>query len=146
MDIESPAFAANGQIPAKYTCDGENLSPPLLIWEIPAETQSVALVMEDMNAFPGVYTHWTVWNVLPKEADFPEHQIPLGAIEGTTSAGEKGYAGPCPPKDGAPHRYVFRAYALSALLELPPGASVEELERALDGHVIEQAELSAMYG
>ncbi len=143
MHLESPMFSPNGIIPPKYTCDGENRNPPLRIEGIPESAQSIAVIAEDPDAPKGTYTHWTIWNVSPKEADFPDGQIPLGAIEGQTSFGKKGYGGPCPPV--GQHRYVFRAFALKEPLDLRSGATLDDFHAALEGKVLASAELVGVY-
>lgn len=142
MRLSSPAFGPNGPIPAKYTCQGENVSPPLSVDGVPDGTKSLALVVDDADAPLGTWTHWIVWNIAPRAA-FPEGSAPAGAVEGTTSFGKTGYGGPCPPV-GA-HRYFFKLYALDSTLSLPPAADARALEAAMEGKTIDTAGLMGIY-
>lgn len=142
MRISSPAFAQNGPIPAKYTCQGENVSPPLEMSGFPEGTKSLALVVEDPDAPLGTWTHWVVWNVAPR-ASFPEGALPANAIEGVTSFGKPGYGGPCPPS--GVHRYFFKLYALDEVPSLPASTGARALEAAIDGHALDKAGLVGTY-
>lgn len=141
--LASPAFGPNQEIPAKYTCDGANISPPLEISGVPGKTKSLALIMDDPDAPGGVWVHWTAWNIDPTLAEIPENSLPQGAIEGITSFGKPGYGGPCPPS--GTHRYFFKIFALDSALELGPSASRADLEQAMAGHILEKAELMGIY-
>lgn len=143
MKILSSAFQNNQDMPAKYTCDGENINPPLEFAEVPENTQSLALVSEDPDAIAGVWTHWLIWNIDPKTNQIAEHNVPTGAVQGKTSSGGNVYHGPCPPS--GIHRYFFRAYALNIKLNLSSDADKNGLEEAMKGHVIEEAELIGIY-
>src|SRR3989344_3924638 len=102
MKILSPAFEANQMIPPKYTCDGENINPPLQIADVPANTKSLILISDDPDASMGTWVHWTVWNIPPETKEIGENSAPIGAVEGMTSFGDKGYGGPCPPSGPLP--------------------------------------------
>lgn len=143
MRLESPAFAHNQPIPTKYTCDGEDVSPPLKIFDVPANAKSLALIMDDPDAPRGTWLHWTVWNIPPDTQEIAENSVPQGAVEGMTDFGRPGYGGPCPPS--GTHRYFFKLYALDTMLNLPPGAKLSELEAAMSGHILAQAELIGLY-
>lgn len=143
MNISSTAFGDNESIPAKYTCDGENISPPLHFSNVPSGTTSLALVVEDPDAPIGTWVHWTIWNINPSISRVSEGSAPAGAVEGKTSSGKAGYGGPCPPS--GTHRYVFKLYALDIMLELSQDAGSSELSKAMQGHVIAQAELAGLY-
>lgn len=143
MTIESPAFVDNGAIPARYTCDGDNRSPPLRMSGIPVEAQSIALVVDDPDAPGGTFTHWTVWNMAPSVTGIAEGSVPTGAVQGMTSARKQGYGGPCPPS--GEHRYFFRLYALSEMLNLASTAGVSQLRSAMQGSVLAEAELMGRY-
>lgn len=143
MKISSTAFEHNQRIPAKYTCDGEDVSPPLKISGVPENAKSLVLIVDDPDAPRGTYLHWTVWNIGPKTSEILENSAPTGAIEGTTDFGRTGYGGPCPPS--GTHRYFFKLYALDAELALSSGAKLEDLEKEMAGHVIMQAELIGAY-
>ena len=144
MKISSPVFQNNGNIPPKYTCDGENASPPLEISDVPAEAQSLALVLHDPDApLAEGFTHWVVWNIDPAVKDIPENSSPDGAIQGTTSSGRTGYTGPCPPS--GTHHYEFRLYALDTKFDLDSSAKKDDLEKAMEGHTVEQTLLTGLY-
>ncbi|RIH89443.1 YbhB/YbcL family Raf kinase inhibitor-like protein [Calidithermus roseus] len=135
--LSSSAFAQGKPIPAKYTCDGLDISPPLAWSDAPRGTQSFALIMDDPDAPAGTWVHWVLFN-LPAQT----HQLAEKAVQGVqgrNSWGRLGYGGPCPPS--GTHRYFFRLYALDTLLQLPAGATKEQVLRAMQGHVLAQAEL-----
>jgi len=154
MNLSSTAFGPGGRIPARHTCDGEDLSPPLAWDGVPEGTRSLALIMDDPDAPPGTWVHWVLYN-LPAESRGLEEGVPKnaalddgaahGVCWGVSSYSRVGYFGPCPPP-GSPHRYSFRLYALDAALELEPKASKERVERAMSGHVLASAELVGLYG
>ncbi len=143
MQLKSPAFSQNGVVPAKYTCDDQNISPPLQIAETPANAKSLVLICDDPDAPGKTWTHWTVWNIDPDTSEIPEGKVPDKAVQGVTDFGEVGYGGPCPPT-GA-HRYFFKLYALDTDLVLSYQAKKEDIEKAMAGHVIDQAELIGVY-
>jgi len=151
MTLASSAFAQNGTIPAKYTCDGDRkLSPPLTFSGVPEGTKSLVLIMDDPDVPKalrpdGVFDHWTVFNLPPETREIPE-----GANIGTAGlngAGTEGYTGPCPPPQYEPseHRYIFKLYALDSLLALPAGATKQEVLAALVSHLLASAELVGRY-
>jgi len=142
MELTSRAFENGGWIPSKYTCDGENISPPLEITGVPAGAQSLALVMDDPDAPMGTFDHWVVWNIAPDTSRIEEGEQPEG-VPGRSSFGRLDYGGPCPPS--GTHTYRFKLYALDTRLDLRRGASKAELERAMEGHIIEQALLEGKY-
>lgn len=139
--ITSPAFKMNQNIPARFTCDGEDISPELIFEGVPEGTKSLALVVDDPDAPRGVWTHWTAWNIPPATSGVKENAVP--GTEGLNSSGEIGYEGPCPPD--REHRYVFTLYALDSLLSLPQGSTKEELLLALTPHIIEKTQLIGRY-
>ena len=143
MRIKSSAFKHTETIPSKYTCDGDDINPPLKIEEVPEEAKSLVLIVDDPDAPVGIWTHWTVWNINPKIEKIEEDSVPEGAVEGMTNFGSTGYGGPCPP--GGEHRYFFKLYALDSKLELDPLTEADELEEAMDKHIIEKAELVGLY-
>ncbi len=144
MQITSPAFQNEGDIPAKYTCKGEGINPPLQFSSVPQGTVSLVLVVDDPDAPSGTWTHWTLWNIDPSVSEIAENSIPKGAVEGTTSAGTKGYHGPCPPS--GTHRYFFKLYALDTKLQLDSNAKVEDLSNTIQDHILAQAELMERFG
>jgi hypothetical protein len=143
MQITSPAFKNNENIPSKYTCDGENINPQLEIYSVPENTKSLALIVDDPDAPRGNWTHWVVWNIDPATKEIAEHSVPAGAIEGKTSYGRPGYKGPCPPDKT--HRYYFKIYALDTNIDLPPSADTTNLENAMDGHILASEKLLGIY-
>ena len=143
ISITSPAFQAGGDIPAKFTCNGTNVSPELQISGVPNEAKSLVLIVDDPDAPRGLFTHWIVWNIDPKTTRVAENSAPAGAVQGTNDFGKRNYGGPCPPS--GMHRYFFKIFALDIKLELKPSARRTELDAAIRGHVLVQGELMARY-
>jgi Raf kinase inhibitor-like YbhB/YbcL family protein len=143
LSLASPAFEHGGEIPARHTCDAEDLSPALVWSDAPEGTRSLALIVDDPDAPVGTFTHWVAWGIDPAAEMLEEGQSP--AIEGANDFGTTGYRGPCPPPGHGPHRYSFRLHALDAELDLERGASKADLEGALEGHVLAGAELVGRY-
>ncbi len=144
MIITSPSFENNGFVPTKFTCDGGDINPELLIQNVPEGTKSLALIVDDPDAPGGTFIHWTVWNIDPKTTRIKEESTPPRAIEGKTSFDNIGYGGPCPPK-GHLHKYFFKLYALDNVLNLPAGSSKNSLESAIYGHILAQDNLIGLY-
>jgi Raf kinase inhibitor-like YbhB/YbcL family protein len=140
LKLISTVFGHNGHIPPKYTCEGENINPPLKVENIPDGTKTLALIVEDPDAPRGVFTHWIIWNISPNDA-IAEKSNP--GISGTNSFGKKGYGGPCPPS--GEHRYFFRVFALDDELGLLAGATKEDLLNAMKGHILASADLMGVY-
>ena len=140
LTLSSAAFLDGQHIPEKYTCDGENINPQLVIGNIPKEAQSLALIMEDPDAPNGTFTHWLVWD-MPVLHTIMENEAP--GTQGRNDFGDNKYGGPCPP-DGT-HRYYFRLYALQEKLNLPEGSSKEELLKAIEPVKLAKAELMGKY-
>jgi Raf kinase inhibitor-like YbhB/YbcL family protein len=143
FELTSAAFAAGGAIPAKYTCEGENVSPPLSWSQPPEGTCSLALIMDDPDAPSGTFLHWVAWGLDPDAGGLGEGEAAPAA--GRNGFGESRYGGPCPPPGHAPHRYFYRLHALDAKPAVAAGAGREELEQAMQGHVIATAELMGTY-
>lgn len=142
MKITSPAFKAREPIPAKYTCDGENVSPPLVFHDIPSDAVSLALIVDDPDAPNGTFDHWIVWNLAPSLKGLAiGAQVPM---QGTNHYQVQEYRGPCPPQ-GPAHRYYFSLFALDSMLDLAAGATKEELEDAMEGHILDEAEIIGLY-
>lgn len=135
------AFEHHQEIPIRYTCRGQNISPPLIFEDIPAGTDSLVLIFEDVDATPDPWTHWMVFNIPTVTHHTTEGQIPLGGIEGLANNHSLGYEGPCPTYFKGIHHYWFRLYAISAMLNLPATSEREEVEEAMEGHIIEKTEL-----
>jgi len=148
--VESQSFRQGETIPAKYTCTGQDVSPPLRWADPPAGTKCFALICDDPDAPMMTWLHWVVYNIPSERTGLPE-DVPRakglddGTMQGTNSWRKIGYGGPCPPR-GKPHRYIFKLYALNAKLEIGPGADKKSLLRAMEGHILGQAELMGTYG
>jgi Raf kinase inhibitor-like YbhB/YbcL family protein len=144
FSLTSTAFEHEGPIPRRYTCEGEDVSPPLAWSDVPDGASSLALICDDPDApISGSFVHWVAWAIDPSSGGLDEGQP--APSEGSGGFGETGYRGPCPPPGNGPHRYFFRLSALDSELELAPGASREELESAMQGHVLESTELIGTY-
>jgi len=143
MKITSKAFGNNQIIPVKYTCDGDNVNPPLVFEDTPEGTVTLALIMDDPDAPKGTFTHWLLWDMELDTAELNENAVLPGITKGRNSAGQDGYIGPCPPS--GEHRYFFKLYALDIRLNLPEGSSRKEMEAAMAGHIIGEAELMGRY-
>jgi len=141
MLLRSPAFTHQGRIPTRFTCDGEDVSPPLEIVDAPAGTVTLALVMDDPDAPMGVWTHWVAYDI-PPITDIPEGVAELGT-PGRNSWGRLGYGGPCPP--AGTHRYVFHLFAVDTELGLPAGMEKADVLAAIGDHVIDEAYLIGLY-
>lgn len=142
LHVTSPAFQPGQAIPRVHSCHGDDVSPELAIAGVPQGAAALALVVDDPDAPRGTWTHWTAWDLPAGTAALAEGK-PAPGVEGTTSSGEVGYHGPCPPS--GTHRYFFRVFALDRKLGLPPGASVEDVWAALDKHVLAWGELMGTF-
>jgi Raf kinase inhibitor-like YbhB/YbcL family protein len=143
ISITSPSFQAGGDIPAKFTCNGTNVSPELQISGVPNEAKSLVLIVDDPDAPRGLFTHWIAWNIDPKTTQVAENNAPAGAVQGTSDFGKRNYGGPCPPS--GTHRYFFKVFALDTKLDLKPSARRAELDAAVRSHVLAQGELMGRY-
>jgi len=143
MILSSPSFQNNGYLPAKFTCDGVGVNPPLRFADIPDGAISLALILDDPDSPSKQFTHWLIWNIDPKTTAIEENSFPREAIQGRTNFRENKYGGPCPPT-GA-HHYRFRLYALDAMLDLPLSTDKPSLLAALAGHTLAEAELIGLY-
>ncbi|MEB3827685.1 YbhB/YbcL family Raf kinase inhibitor-like protein [Phormidium sp. CCY1219] len=148
MEFKSPAFFIGNTLPSKYTCDGEDISPPLS-WGTPPEgTSSFTLIVEDPDAPNRSFTHWLVYDIPANIRHLPEgvpteSSLDRGGVQGKNDFGKVGYGGPCPPS--GTHRYFFKLYALDSLLSLAPGASKAEVKAAMEGHILTAVELMGRY-
>ena len=150
FQITTSAFSSGGTIPKKYTCDGPDVSPPLGWKDAPAGAQTFALIADDPDAPAGTWVHWVIYNIPSSAKELKEgvqkiEQLPDGSLQGRNDFRKIGYGGPCPPP-GKPHRYFFKLYALGTKLNLKPGATKAEVENAIKGHTLAQAELMGKYG
>ncbi|QHN08716.1 YbhB/YbcL family Raf kinase inhibitor-like protein [Methanothermobacter sp. THM-2] len=148
MNLKTRAFNDGGRIPSRYTCDGENISPPLEWDGVPGEARSLALICDDPDAPSKVWTHWVIFNIPPTSGGLDENvpgmgRLPDGSVQGYNDSGTIGYRGPCPPS--GVHRYFFRLYALDTMLDLEPGAGKEDVLEAMEGHVLAEARIVGLY-
>jgi Raf kinase inhibitor-like YbhB/YbcL family protein len=148
LKLTSTAFDEGGMIPAQYTCDGQNVSPPLAWSGVPEAAKSLALVADDPDAPGGTWTHWVIYQIPATEKGLAEN-VPArdtlddGARQGKNDFKKTGYGGPCPPS--GTHRYFFKLYALDTDLNLPPGSTKDQLLKATEGHVVAQGQLMGRY-
>ncbi len=140
MKLTSPEFENKGSIPSKFTCEGEDVSPELIIDDIPQDAGSLALIVDDPDAPMGTWVHWVVYD-MPAISKIDEGAVP--GKQGINDFGKKDYGGPCPPSGR--HRYFFKLYALDKELDLDEGIDKKALEKAMDGHILAQAELVGLY-
>ena len=148
MILSSAAFSNGADIPTRHTCDGTDISPPLLFTGVPANTRSLALIVDDPDApDPAaprmVWVHWVLFNIAPTVTEIPAGKVPKGAREGLNDWKEQGYRGPCPPVGR--HRYFFKLYALDCMLPDMDRPGKAQVEKAMQGHVLEQSELLGLY-
>jgi len=146
--VTSPAFEEGGTIPRQYTCDGENISPPLQWEAVPEGTRSVAVIMDDPDAPGGTFVHWVIYDLPPDVQELPENlprdkNFPVGGEQGINSTDQLGYLGPCPPS--GTHRYFFQVYALDEKLHLPAGETKAGLLEAMQGHILAQGQFLGRY-
>jgi len=141
--VTSSAFAFESTIPRRFSCEGENINPPLSVQGIPAAAKSLTLTVSDPDAPTQNFTHWLVWNIPPQTDQINPGNLPHGAVTGTNDSGQNGYLGPCPPS--GTHRYYFKFAALDSLLNLPVSSTRPDLEKAMAGHIIDQGELIGTY-
>lgn len=144
MKLESSAFVEGKAIPVKYTCDGANISPPLRWSNTPAAAKGYVLIVDDPDAPAGTWVHWLLYDVPASVREIPEGAASSLGVQGKNDFGRSGYGGPCPPP-GKAHRYFFKLYALDARLGLKPGARKNDLESAISGHIMAEAELMGTY-
>lgn len=142
--ISSSIFSEGGDIPLRYTCDGDDLSPPIAWSGIPVEAQSLVVIVDDPDAPIGTFVHWVLYDLPPNTKSLPEGVKGLGT-EGLNDFRNLGYRGPCPPK-GPAHRYFFKIYALDEPLNLEPGAKKGDVEEAMRGHILAEGQLMGKYG
>lgn len=144
MKITSSAFLHNTNIPSKYTCDGENVNPPLQFLDVPESTKSLVLIVDDPDAPAKTWVHWVVYNINPSVKEIAENSVPQGSTEGVTDFGKHGYGGPCPPS--GTHGYFFKLYALDFIIpSLDILVNKEVLEKVMKGHIIDKSELIGFY-
>jgi hypothetical protein len=143
VKLSSTVFSDGEMIPKKYSCDADNISPPLEWSDIPDGTKSLALIVDDPDAPAGNWVHWILYNISADQDNLVEGVAGIGE-QGKNTSGKISYSGPCPPK-GPAHRYFFKIYAIEIVLDLEPGATKNELERAMQGHILAQGQLMGKY-
>lgn len=143
MELKSPAFRDSQYIPAKYTCDGDNINPPFEFFNVPEATASLVLFVNDPDAPGGDWVHWVVWNIKPEIKEIKKNGVPEGATEGQNSFGKTGYGGPCPPS--GTHVYIFKLYAVDIMLPADPELGKKDIKKMIDGHVLGKAVLKGFY-
>ena len=148
LDVRNSAFEEGGAMPARYTCDGLDIAPPLTWSSVPNGTLGLALIVDDPDAPRGAFVHWVIYNLPPDTRGLPEdvpnqRTLPSGALQGMNGAGSIGYTGPCPPN--GTHRYFFKAYALHTELDLGAGTMKVEVVSAMEGHVLAEGRLLGTY-
>jgi Raf kinase inhibitor-like YbhB/YbcL family protein len=149
LQITSTAFSEGQPIPAKYSCEGSDISPPLQWTNAPANTKNFALIADDPDAPVGTWVHWVLYDLPPNTAGLPEDVAKTQFIAGNAKQGlnswpRLGYGGPCPPP-GKPHRYFFKLYALDTMLDFKPGATKKDVEAAMKGHILAEGQLMGTY-
>ena len=144
--LSSAAFSDGATIPARFTCAGEDLAPPLAWKDVPAGAKALALVMEDPDAPGGTFVHWTVLDMPPSTTGIRGGRVPAGAVEGENSFGDRGYGGPCPPEGDRPHRYRFLVYGLRSQLGLGAGAPPDDVRAAIGEKALARGELVGRFG
>lgn len=143
LKLTSPAFLDKGQIPIKYTCDGQDVNPPLEWSNVPDSAKSLVLIVDDPDAPAGDWVHWLIWNIPVEISQLAENSVPSQAVQGKTDFNQNKYGGPCPPS-GA-HRYQFKLYALDSQLNLGLNTRKKNLEQTMQGHILDQALLVGLY-
>ncbi|MEW5806960.1 MAG: YbhB/YbcL family Raf kinase inhibitor-like protein [Acidobacteriota bacterium] len=148
IKMKSHAFEEGGMIPSKYTCDGEDISPPLSWSAMPEGTKSLALISDDPDAPMGTWVHWVIFNLPPDVSELPENvpkqrTLPNGGKQGANDFRKIGYGGPCPP--GGTHRYYFKLYALDTMLSLDAGVTKKQILKAMEGHILAEGRLMGKY-
>lgn len=143
LNLSSPVFENNGDIPAKYTCDGANVNPALLIGNAPPNAKSLALIVDDPDAPAGTFVHWVLWNIDPGTKEIRENSSPRGARQGLNDFRRHSYDGPCPPSGS--HRYFFSLYALDIVPDLGANPTKADVEKIMKGHIIEKTQIIGLY-
>lgn len=146
LRLTSQAFGDGAQIPVKYTCKGQNVNPPLGIAGVPAATKSLALIVHDPDAVGGDFVHWLLLNFPVSAQAIADNSVPAGATQGQNDSGRNQYMGPCPPGGTGTHRYMFELYALDKTLGLKSGANRDQLQKAMEGHIVAQHTLTGLFG
>lgn len=142
MELKTTSFLVGGGIPMKYTCEGQNINPELKFENAPREALTFAVILEDKNSNPSGFTHWLVWNIANKTKEIKMDSV--DSVQGKNDFGKSNYNGPCPPSEEA-HKYRFKGYALDVELNLNDDSTRKDLENAMNGHILAQAEMEGTY-
>lgn len=145
LDLMSPVFRNKCPIPPQYSCKGQNVNPPLNIFNVPKGAQSLTLIMHDPDAPNGDYLHWLIWDIPPGTESIPVNSVPVGAVQGQNGSGDTGYTGPCPPAGSGTHHYIFDLYALDAPLNLPTNSNLGDVIKAQADHILDHCELVGLF-
>jgi Raf kinase inhibitor-like YbhB/YbcL family protein len=145
LQLISPVFREGASIPIQYSCKGQNVNPPLNIFNVPPTAQSLSLILHDPDAPSGDHVHWLMWDIPTSTENIAANSVPVGAVQGTNGSGDRRYGGPCPPAGTGTHRYMFELYALDTTLALPPDTNREQLESAMQNHILEQCLLTGVF-
>jgi Raf kinase inhibitor-like YbhB/YbcL family protein len=147
MELHSNSFKAGATIPAQFTCEGDDLSPHLSWMDAPKRTRSFVIIVEDPDAPKGIFTHWVAYNIPPDKSELPvgAGNKPDGFVAGKNDFGTSRYSGPCPPVGHGDHRYFFHIFALDKPLDVPPGATKIDVEKAMKNHIIDHAQMMGKF-
>lgn len=145
LSLTSPTLENDDNIPGFNTCDGVNFNPGLRVAGVSPEVKSFVLILEDLDAPGGVFSHWLVWNIRPDALKFPENVVPAGGVVGTNDFGKQQYSGPCPPRGDKAHKYQFVVFALDSKLELAAASGRTALDEAMKGHILDRAFMTLFY-
>lgn len=143
VSLTSSVFKHEENIPKKFTCQGENINPELNIENVPEETKSIVLIMDDPDAPVGTWDHWIIWNIEPNTTKIPENSIPENSVVGKNGWGRNDYGGPCPPS--GTHRYFFKLYCLNKKLDLSKDSKKKDVEKAMKGNIVSETVLMGKY-
>lgn len=143
LQLVSQVFRDGASIPTQYSCNDQNVNPPLNIMSVPANAKSLALIMHDPDAPSGDFVHWLMWDIPTSTETIAVNKVPQGAVQGVNSSGQNKYMGPCPPS--GTHHYKFDLYALDTTLNLSSGTNRSELVKAMQGHIVEQHTLTGTF-
>ncbi len=141
--ISTSAFEQNGMIPVRFTCDGPDINPPFTVQGTPPAAKSLALIVDDPDAPSGLWVHWLVWNISSNVSEVKENAVPQGAVQGINDFRKHTYGGPCPPS--GTHRYYFKLYALDVTLDIGNHSKKQDLEKAMKGHILAEAQIMGRY-
>lgn len=145
LQLISPVFRDGAAIPIQYSCKGQSVNPPINIFGVPSSARSLALIMHDPDAVSGDFVHWLMWDIPTITETIAANSVPMGAVQGINSVGQNKYTGPCPPAGTGTHHYIFELYGLDKTLSLKPQANRDELQKAMEGHIVGQGTLTGLF-